>query len=384
MVESNYDSVIAFIRSLYPRNAETIPLHAPIFLGNEKRYVADCLDSSFVSSIGPYVTQLETMMCERTGAAYAVATNSGTAALHAALLSAGVESGDEVLTQPISFVATANAIAYCNAVPVFIDVELTTMGLCPEHLERFLHSRTYIKSGVCYNRKSGRKIAACVPMHTFGHPVSIQQIIVICESYHIPVIEDAAEALGSYSHNKHCGTFGLAGIFSFNGNKIVTSGGGGMIVTDNSGFAEHARHLTTTAKKPHPYAYEHTQVGYNYRMPNINAALCCGQLEQLDIFLAKKRWIAEAYKAFFEESSLAFVKEPDNARSNYWLNSIMTQGQRERDCLLEQSCAAKIMTRPVWAPLNRLPMFKHCETYGTEHTDYLAQRIVNLPSSVAL
>jgi len=384
MREPNFDALIAFIRQLYPRQGDVVPLHAPIFIGNEKRYVADCLDSTFVSSVGPYVTQLETMICERTGASFAVATNSGTAALHASLLTVGVQPGEEVLTQPISFVATANAIAYCNASPVFIDVAIDTMGLCPDCLEDFLQSQTRIVNHACLNRRTGKRIAACVPMHTFGHPAHIQRIVALCQEYHIPVIEDAAEALGSASLERHCGTFGHAGIFSFNGNKIVTSGGGGIIVTDDEGFAEKARHLTTTAKKPHPYAYEHTQVGYNYRMPNINAALGCGQFEQLDIFLAKKRMVAEAYKGFFQENNLRFVSEPEGARSNYWLNAIIVKDLAERDCLLEQSSAAKVMTRPVWTPLNRLPMFQHCASYETKNSDFLADRVVNLPSSVPL
>ncbi len=374
-------AIIEFIRSLYP-GCDKVPLHAPVFRGNERRYVADCLDSTFVSSVGPYVTRLEEMIQDLTGAAYAVATNCGTAALHAALLTVGVRPGDEVLTQPISFVATANAIAYCSARPVFIDVEPASMGLDPAALEDFFASQTRMGSGACYNRQSGRRIAACVPMHTFGHPCRIQSIVDICAMHGVPVIEDAAEALGSTQLNRHCGTFGLAGVLSFNGNKIVTSGGGGMIVTDDERFAAHARHLTTTAKKPHPYLYEHTEVGYNYRMPNINAALSCGQLEQLDRFLEEKRGIAAAYQTFFRDSTLTFVTEPPGARSNYWLNTVLAKNLEARDQLLAATNAVGVMTRPVWTPLNRLPMFAQCQTHGGAVADDLADRIVNLPSSV--
>ena len=381
MAAHSHEAIIEFIRSLYPGNSG-VPLHAPVFRGNEHRYVADCLDSTFVSSVGPYVTRLEAMMCDLTGAAYAVATNCGTAALHAALLTAGVQPGDEVLTQPISFVATANAIAYCSARPVFIDVEPTSMGLDPAVLENFFLSQTRRGVSRCYNRQTGRRIAACVPMHTFGHPCRMQSIVDICAMHGVPVIEDAAEALGSTLHNQHCGRFGLAGVLSFNGNKIVTSGGGGMIITDDEHLAAHARHLTTTAKKQHPYLYEHTEVGYNYRMPNINAALCCGQLEQLGGFLEEKRRIAKAYNAFFKDSDLAFVAEPPGACSNYWLNTVLTRDQAARDELLTVTNAAGVMTRPVWTPLNRLPMFAKCQIHGGAVADDLADRIVNLPSGV--
>lgn len=383
MIQVTHESIIAFIRSLYP-GTDAVPLHAPVFCGNEKHYVLDCLDSTFVSSVGPYVSRLERMVCEVTGAGFAVATNCGTAALHAALLVAGVKAGDEVLTQPISFVATANAVAYCQADPVFIDVAVDTLGLCPDSLADFLSSRTEMKGGACHNATTGRRIAACVPMHTFGHPVAIERLVALCARFHIPVIEDAAEALGSSVNGKHCGTFGQAGVISFNGNKIVTSGGGGMIITDDKTFADTARHLTTTAKKPHPYAYEHTDVGYNYRMPNLNAALCCGQLEQLDTFVGKKRQIAEQYRRFFSGSSSTFVTEPAGARSNYWLNAIVMASQEERDALLNATSRVGVMTRPVWTPLNRLPMFAHCQTFATATADFMAQRIVNLPSSVLL
>lgn len=382
MVDRTAQDVIDFVRSLYPHGGAAIPLHAPVFQGREKQYVVDCLDSTFVSSIGPYVIQLEEMIRDLTGAAYAIATNCGTAALHAALLTAGVQPGDEVLTQPVSFVATANAIAYCGARPVFIDVDKTTLGLDPLVLDDFFATQTSMGGGVCRNRYSGRRIAACVPMHTFGHPCAIEAIVEICAQHHVPVIEDAAEAVGSVAHNRACGTFGLAGVLSFNGNKIVTSGGGGMLITNDDNLAAQARHITTTAKKPHPYWYEHTEVGYNYRMPNINAALCCGQLEQLDHFLQEKRRIANAYEAFFRNSNMHFVAEPVDTRSNYWLNSVLVRDESVRDDLLERTNAAGIMTRPIWALLNRLPMFATCQTHGGSVAEQLAERTVNLPSGV--
>ena len=384
MRDLNPSDIITFIRQLYPDYGETVPLHAPVFQGNEQRYLLDCLASTFVSSVGPYVNRLEQMICEITGAGYAVATNCGTAALHAALLTLGVQAGDEVLTQPLSFVATANAIAYCQAHPVFVDVAMDTLGLCPEVLADFLATQTEQSSGACRNRTTGRRIAACVPMHTFGHPAAMERLAGLCRQYHIPLLEDAAEALGSTYKGKHCGTFGQAGIISFNGNKIVTSGGGGVIVTDDKDFAGQARHLTTTAKKPHPYLYEHTEVGYNYRMPNLNAALCCGQLEQLELFLTKKRAIAESYRHFFQDSRYVFISEPGEAQSNYWLNGIMTGGMHERDQLLAATNAAGVITRPVWTPLHRLPMFAHCQVHADSNAVFFAERIVNLPSSVAL
>lgn len=376
--------IITFIRQLYPDSDAMVPLHAPVFRGNEQRYLLDCLASTFVSSVGAYVTRLERMICEITGAGYAVATNCGTAALHAALLTLGVRPGDEVLTQPISFVATANAIAYCQAHPVFLDVAMDTLGLCPEVLADFLATQTEQSSGACRNRSTGRRIAACVPMHTFGHPAAVERLVELCQKHHVPLLEDAAEALGSTYKGKHCGTFGQAGIISFNGNKIVTSGGGGVIITDDQAIAEQARHLTTTAKKPHPYLYEHTEVGYNYRMPNLNAALCCGQLEQLASFLARKRAIAQAYQQFFQESVYACIHEPRDARSNYWLNGIVTESLQARDRLLTATNSGGVMTRPVWTPLHHLPMFAHCQVHGDTNAVFLAERIVNLPSSASL
>ena len=382
MKEITPSDIIAFIRQLYPACGEVVPLHAPVFQGNEQHYVQDCLASTFVSSVGPYVTRLEQMICEITGARYAVATNCGTAALHAALLTLGVRPGEEVLTQPISFVATANAIAYCQAQPVFLDVAMDTLGLCPEVLADFLTTQTEQTSGFCRNRNTGRRIAACVPMHTFGHPAAVERLVELCQKHHIPVLEDAAEALGSTFKGKHCGTFGQAGIISFNGNKIVTSGGGGVIITDDRAIAEQARHLTTTAKKPHPYLYEHTEVGYNYRMPNLNAALGCAQLEQLPTFLASKRALAARYIEFFRGSELQPIVEPNDCSSNYWLNGVICQDGAQRDELLKSTNDAGVMTRPIWALMTRLPLFENALRGPLDNAEWLEARVVNLPSSV--
>lgn len=378
----SYSNVIQFIRNLYPNHKEHIPLHSPFFHGNEKKYLVDCIDSTFVSTIGHYVTELEGMLCRLTGARHAVATVNGTCALHAALIAAGVEPGDEVITQGLSFVATANAVAYCNAVPVFTDVDLDTLGLSPGLLMDFLESKTEQRGKYCYNMGTGRKIAACVPMHTFGHPARVDEIVAICSSHGVPVVEDAAEALGSSYHGKSCGTFGLAGVYSFNGNKIVTAGGGGAIVTDDDDFAKQVRHLTTTAKKQHDYVFDYTEVGFNYRMPNVNAALCCAQLEQLDSFVIKKRNIAKAYRHFFQESGMQYFSEPPGARSNYWLNAVLVDNLQQRDAFLQATNQSGILTRPAWTPLYNLPMYDKCEVIENRHVEELARRVVNLPSGV--
>jgi len=377
--------LIHFIRKLYGRENGSVPLHAPVFVGDEKKYLEACIDSTFVSTVGRYVTELEENICLLTGARFAVATVNGTSALHAALLGLGVRPGDEVLTQPLSFVATTNAIRYCGADPVFLDVDEETLGLDPKSLLDFLRTESVITGGLCYNRGSGKKISACVPMHTFGHPCHVQEIVDICSEYSIPVVEDAAEALGSTRGGKYCGTFGRAGIFSFNGNKIVTCGGGGAIVTDDEQLANRLRFLTTTAKKDHPWLYEHSEVGYNYRMPNINAALGCAQLQKLETFLEDKRAIAEQYKEFFveyEEPGYRFISEPEGCRSNYWLNAILVPDREARDRILTQCNEAGVMVRPAWRLLNRLPMYEHCQCGTLAVADSFAERLVNLPSSV--
>ena len=378
-------ALIEFIRAMYGRQEGSIPLHAPLFAGNEKKYLAACIDSTFVSTVGRYVTELEQMICSLTGSRFAVATVNGTSALHAALLGLDVRPGDEVLTQPLSFVATANGIRYCGADPVFLDVDPDTMGLSPAAVAAFLADHAEVRDSGCYNKRSGKRIAACVPMHTFGHPCRIEEIVTICREFGIAVVEDAAEALGSTRNGRYCGTFGRAGIFSFNGNKIITCGGGGVVVTSDRELAGRIRFLTTTAKKEHPWLYEHTEVGYNYRMSNVNAALGCAQLEQLDAFLADKRRTAARYQEFFttpQGSDYRFVREPDACCSNYWLNAILTPDRQQRDQLLQECNDAGIMVRPAWMLLNRLPMYAHCQCGQLDRAAFIEERLVNLPSSV--
>lgn len=378
-----FTEIIDFIKSLYP-NENPVPLHVPRFTGNERKYVVDAIDSSFVSSVGKYVDRFEEMICEITDVKYAIATVNGTCALHVALKLAGVQPGDEVITQPLSFVATANAISYCGARPIFLDVDRETLGLDPVALEDFLKSNARIKDGNCYNSVTGNRIAACVPVHTFGHPCRIDEIAEICNHYHIALVEDSAESLGSVYKGKHTGTFGLFGIYSFNGNKTVTCGGGGAIVTNDEALAKKAKHITTTAKLPHPYEYVHDITGYNYRMPNLNAALACAQLEQLDFFVENKRQLAGLYQKFFESLDIHFVHEPQHTRSNYWLNGIILSDKKTRDEFLKATNGAKVMTRPVWRLLNKLDMYKDCQADALENAQQLEERVVNIPSSVRM
>ncbi len=378
-----FENIISFIRSIYNVEKDFIPLHEPRFRGNEKKYLNDCIDSTFVSSVGKYVDLFEKNIAEYTKAKYAVAAVNGTAALHIALLLAGVETDDEVITQPLTFVATTNAISYTGAKPVFIDVEKSTLGMSPVALEEWLKQNTIIKEGKTINKKTSRRIAAIVPMHTFGHPCRIDEIVEIADKYGIPVVEDAAESLGSRYKGKHTGTFGKLGILSFNGNKIITTGGGGMIVTDDEKLAKLAKHITTTAKKPHPYEYYHDMTGYNYRLTNLAAALGVAQMEQLDNFLESKRKLAEEYKSFFSNfDDVEFFTEPENSISNYWLNVLIFKDKKARDEFLEYSNANTIMTRPAWVLMNKLPMYKDCETGSLGNAEWLADRIVNIPSSV--
>ena len=377
-----YEDIVKFIRTIY-QTKSFIPLHEPRFFGNEKKYVLDAIDSTFVSSVGAYVDRFESMIAEITGAKYAVATVNGTAALHAALHLAGVQNDDEVITQPVSFVATANTIHYCGAKPVFLDVDKDTLGLSFEALHTFLKDYGNIKAdGFTYNRVTNRRIPACVPMHTFGHPCTIDAITDVCSQYNIAVIEDAAESLGSSYKSRHAGTFGKLGIYSLNGNKTVTCGGGGAIVTDDAALARRAKHITTTAKLPHPYEYIHDEVGYNYRMPNLNAALACAQLEQLGWFVESKRELANRYAAFFEQVGIDFIREPREARSNYWLNGVILTTAERRNTFLEVSNKAGVMTRPIWRLTNKLAMFSDCQTDGLRNAEWLEQRVVNIPSSV--
>lgn len=374
--------VIEFIQNLYGTK-EFIPLHEPKFLGNEKRYLNECIDSTFVSSVGKYVDKFEQIFAEYTGAKYAVATVNGTSALHISLLLAGVEREDEVITQPLTFIATCNAISYCGAKPVFVDVDRDTMGLSPKSLKEFLKENCEVKEGKCINKSSKRVVKACVPMHTFGHPCRIDEIKEICDAWSIALVEDAAESLGSFYKGKHTGTFGKLGAFSFNGNKIITSGGGGVIVTDDETLAKRAKHLTTTAKIPHPYEYVHDETGYNYRMPNINAALLVAQMEQLEKFLANKRETAKEYEKFFATiEGIDFIKEPKNASSNYWLNAVLLKDKEARDAFLKETNSKGVMTRPIWKLMNELKMFKNMQCANLDNAKYLEQRVVNIPSGV--
>ena len=361
-----------------------IPLHEPRFLGNEKKYLNQCIQSTFVSSVGKFVDKFEKKIAEYTGAKYAVATSSGTSALHVSLILAGVQRNDEVITQPLTFVATCNAISYCNAKPIFIDVDRDTMSLSLSALQSFLEKNTIIKNNQCINKKTKKIIKACVPMHSYGHPCRIEEIKKLLTKYHIFLIEDAAESLGSFYKNKHTGTFGKLGAISFNGNKIVTAGGGGCIITNDKFLAKKAKHLTTTAKVSHKWDFNHDIVGYNYRMPNLNAALLVAQLEKLDFFLSNKRELAERYKNFFHDLECNFFLEPKNSKSNYWLNCLILKDREERDQFLKDTNNHNIMTRPIWTLMNKLDIFKEMQSDDLTNSEWLEERVVNLPSSVTL
>ena len=376
-------SVINFIKSIY-KTEKFIPLHEPRFVGNEKKYLSECIDSTFVSSIGKFVDQLEEKIVKYTGSKYVVATSNGTSALHISLLLADVDKNSEVITQPLTFVATCNAISYCNAKPIFIDVDRDTMGLSPSALRYFLENNTTVKNKQCINNKTSNVIKACLPMHSYGHPCRIDKIKEICDEYCIFLIEDAAESIGSLYKYKHTGTFGQIGTISFNGNKIITAGGGGCIITNDKVLAKKAKHLTTTAKVPHKWDFNHDMVGYNYRMPNLNAALLVAQLEKLNDFITNKRNLANKYEIFFKSMDYNFFKEPKDSRSNYWLNSIILKDKTQRDKFLEETNSNGVMTRPVWTLMNKLPMFKGAQCDDLKNSKWLEERVVNIPSSVTL
>ena len=376
-----FENFIEFVKTLYP-NQGFIPLHAPVFLGKEKEYLNDCIDSTFVSYVGKYVTRFEEMTAQYTGAKYAVAIVNGTAALQIALQISGVEKGDEVITQPLTFVATANAISHCGAKPVFIDVDLDTMGISPDKLNDWLLNNVKIdsKTGKPYNHTTLQPISAIVPMHTFGHPCRIDEIVEVANKYNIPVIEDAAESLGSFYKGIHTGTFGLAGILSYNGNKTVTTGGGGMIITDNEEFARKAKHLTTTGKIPHKWEYVHDTVAYNFRLTNVSAALGVAQMEYSDKILFNKKETANLYKKFFIDSEIDFFTEPKDSSSNYWLNVIQLKNRNERDKFLEYTNSNGVMTRPIWRLMSKLEMYKNCQCGNLDNAEWLEDRMVNIPS----
>lgn len=377
------DRLIRFIRDYYS-TSDFIPLHAPIFSGREKEYLVDTIESTFVSSVGSYVDRFEKDIAAYTGSPKAIATVNGTAALHIALKLAGVESGDLVITQPLTFVATCNAIIYCSAEPVFVDVDRHTLGLSAAALQKWLEENaTMDAGGICRTLADGKVVRACVPMHTFGHPSDLDGLVRIARDWNITLVEDAAESLGSFYKGQHTGTIGELGTLSFNGNKIMTTGGGGMILADAS-LGERAKHLTTTAKQPHAYEYIHDEVGYNYRLPNLNAALGCAQLEKLEVFIEAKRSLAAAYEELLSGTNLGFVKEPDGCRSNYWLNAVVCEDKGHREALLEATNQQGVMTRPIWALMNHLSMYENCRRGDLTNAEWLGARVVNLPSSVVL
>jgi len=375
---------VKFVQDIY-NTKKFIPLHEPKFIGNEKKYLNECIDSTFVSSVGKYVDIFEDIFAKKIKSKYAIATVNGTSALHVALLLADVDKDDEVITQALTFVATANAISYIGAKPIFVDVDLDTMGLSHKSLKSFLEKNCKIINKQCINKKTNKIIKACVPMHTFGHSCKIDKIKNICDTWHINLVEDAAESLGSTYKNKYTGTFGKVGIFSFNGNKIITSGGGGVIVTDDKNLAKKAKYLTTTAKVPHKWEYVHDEIGYNYRMPNLNAALLVAQMENLELFLKDKQKLAQIYKDFFKDfKDIKFIKEPKNSNSNYWLQTIILKNKKQRDEFLNITNNNGVMTRPVWKLMSELKIFKNSQSTSLKNSKYLEQRVVNIPSSVRL
>ncbi len=379
-----YSQITDFIHQLF-NTEETVPLHAPLFIGNEKKYLNECIDTTFVSSVGKFVDRFEEEIAAYTKAKKAVVCVSGTNALHMAMMLVGVKRNDEVLTQALTFIATCNAISYIGAHPIFIDVDMETLGLSPKAVKKWLEKNAEVKNNVCYNKKTGRRIKACVPMHTFGHPIKIDELVLICNEWHIELVEDAAESIGSLYKGQHTGTFGKVGAISFNGNKTITTGGGGMLLFQDKELGNLAKHLTTQAKIPHRWAFVHDHIGYNYRMPNINAALGCAQLENLDRYIEKKRETAAIYTEFFKNiTDITFFTEPENSRSNYWLNAVILKDKAAQQKFLEYTNDHGIMTRPVWELMNHLEMFKDCETDGLKNTEWLADRIVNIPSSVRL
>ncbi len=387
MADTALEPILSAIRSVLPKTAAAVPLHEPRFAGREWQLVKDCLDTGWVSSAGKYVDEFETRLRQLTGAKHAVAVVNGTAALHISLLLVGVRQGEEVLIPSLTFVATANAVSYCNATPHMVDSEESTLGIDPSKLGDYLEQIAEVRDHGCFNRITGRRIAAVVPMHTFGHPVRLDALMDVADQFKIDVVEDAAESLGSLYHGRHTGTFGKVGALSFNGNKIVTAGGGGAILTNDEELARSAKHLTTTARVAHAWSFIHDAVGYNYRLPNINAALGCAQLESLESFVKLKRRLAQSYlKAFESTPEVRFFIEPRNSRSNYWLNTLLLgdQVQHQRDALLAAANSEGIMVRPAWTLLHRLPMYMDCPRMDLATAESLENRIVNLPSSAIL
>lgn len=379
-----YKNITDFIHNLYGGN-DFVPLSVPVFAGNEKKYLEECVDTTFVSSVGKFVDRFEEMVAEYTGAKKAVVCVSGTNALHMAMMLVGVERNDEVITQALTFIATCNAISYIGAHPVFIDVDKDTMGLSPKAVKAWFEANAEIKGNSCYNKNTGRRIKCCVPMHTFGHPVHLDELVKVCEEWHIELVEDAAESLGSFYKGRHTGTFGKVGAISFNGNKTITTGGGGMLLFMDEELGQFAKHLTTQAKVPHCWEFVHDHIGYNYRMPNINAALGCAQMEHLEEFVLNKRETAAKYAEYFKNiEDIDFFTEPSDCRSNYWLNVVILKDKQSQLEFLQQTNDNGVMTRPIWELMNRLPMFEHCQNDGLSNSIWLADRVVNIPSSVRI
>ena len=369
-----------FIKHIFNSN-DFIPLHAPSFNGKELDYVGNAIESTFVSSVGEYVDKFELALSAFVGARATIATVNGTAALHAALHACGVSKGDLVITQPLTFVATCNAIKLAGAEPLFVDVSPISLGLCPLALSSYLEEHCILEGGRCFHKTNQLRISAVVPVHTFGHPVELEELLSICNEWGLLLIEDAAESLGSLYKGRHTGTFGECGSFSFNGNKIVTTGGGGAVVTKNIELGHRIKHQTTTAKVAHRFEYFHDEFGFNYRMPNLNAALGYAQLEALNNYIKSKRWLAEQYRLFFNSTNYRFFCEPHYAVSNYWLNAILCEDKKQRDMFLKGTNDAGIMTRPAWCLMNDLPMYKDCLKGELNNAKYFADRIVNIPSS---
>jgi perosamine synthetase len=380
-------SITESIKQVLNNPQEFVPLHEPRFSGNESKYVQECIDSTFVSSVGKFVDRFEKELADYTGAKFVSAVVNGTAALHIALLLAGVETEDEVLVPALSFVATANAVRYCGAKPHFVDSEQQTLGMDPEAVRNYLQASTEQRNGVCVNRNTGKPIRAMVPVHIFGNPCDLDGLLEVAKDFNLIMVEDAAESLGSTYHGQHTGTFGLFGTLSFNGNKTITTGGGGAILTNDSELAKRAKHLTTTAKTPHRWSYIHDEVGYNYRLPNLNAALGCAQLEQLPDFLASKRRLFKSYQeALHDITGVTLFAEPEGSQSNYWLQSLLLDDSvaNQRDSVLETTNLAGLMTRPVWTLLHKLIPFKDYPQAPLPVAESLEQRIINLPSSSGL
>ena len=381
------EEITSVLKTVLRKGSEPVALHEPFFDGHEQEYVKDCLNSGFVSSIGSYVNQFETDLSRFTKAIFAVAVVNGTAALQICLKLAGVQPGDEVLIPALTFVATANAVCYCGAVPHFVDSDMNSLGVNADKLDDYLKEIAEIRNRICYNKLTGRPIRALIAMHTFGHPVHLDRILQVCGDHELKLIEDAAESLGSYYKNIHTGKFGKLAALSFNGNKIVTTGGGGAILTDDEELYREAKHLTTTAKLPHRWAFVHDKVGYNYRMPNLNAALGCAQMEQIEKFLCLKRALAEEYrKAFAGMPGIRYFTESSYAKSNYWLNTLILSKENAplRDSILEETNSQGIQTRPAWTLMSQMPMFRNCPRMDLSTAESLERRIINIPSSAKL